>query len=411
MMEEIRNIDQAKEFIFSTAYKGSVLGLERIQDLLFRIGSPQNQLKFIHVAGTNGKGSTAAMLSSVLVEAGFRVGLFTSPYIDCFTEMIQINHIPLDDNGLIALANKIRPHLSLMVDKPTEFEIITSLAFLHFFRQDCDIVVLEVGMGGRLDSTNVIDAPEVAVITNIGMDHMEFLGNTIEKIAAEKAGIIKSGAACVCYPQKESVEDVIRQKCQEQGVQAVFLKEADIEIAKRYTISLFGHHQLLNACVAISTIYALQERGWNVPKEALQQGLAKTKWAGRFEILRKNPDFIIDGAHNSQSIDAAASTLQMLYPNKKITFIIGVLADKDYEYIIKTLLPLAKDFIAVTPDNPRALLSNVLAEYIHCQGGNAEDCKSIEKGVEQALTIAEKDGVICAIGSLYLIGEVRKNLL
>ena len=187
-MEKILNIHQARDFVFSTASKGSCLGLERIRDLLARLGNPQDKLKFVHIAGTNGKGSTAAMLSSVFAEAGFKTGLFTSPYINCFTEMIQINHSPLDDGNLIALANEMQVHLSSMEDKPTEFEIITALGFLHFFRQGCDIVVLEVGMGGRLDSTNVINPPEVAVITNIGMDHMEFLGSTVEEIAGEKAG-------------------------------------------------------------------------------------------------------------------------------------------------------------------------------------------------------------------------------
>ena len=407
MQGKIENISQAKNFVFSTTYKGSSLGLERIRDLLARLGNPQDKLKFIHISGTNGKGSTAAMLSSILVEAGYKTGLFTSPYIDCFTEMIQIDHRPISDDHLIALTNEMQAHLKTMKDKPTEFEIITALAFLNFYRQNCDIVVLEVGMGGRLDSTCVINSPEVAVITNIGMDHMEFLGDTIEEIAADEAGIIKTGTVCISYPQIESVEQVIRHKCLEQGVKVVFADKID---AEEYTIPFLGQHQLVNASVAINTINALRDQEWVIPEESLKQGLAKTKWPGRFEIMRHDPVFIIDGAHNLQSVEMTANTLISLYPGKKITFLIGLLADKDYENIIKTLMPLAKEFLTVTPDSPRALPAEVLAEHINDMGSTASSYNSIEEGVKQALAASNKDDIICAVGSLHLIGRARKAL-
>ena len=411
MAGKITNIDQARNMVFSTASKGSCLGLERIRYLLARLDNPQNKLKIVHIAGTNGKGSTAAMLSYVFVEAGFKAGLFTSPYIDCFTEMIQINHTPLEDNHLIALANEMQIHLSAMEDRPTEFEIITALAFLHFYRQGCDIVVLEAGLGGRLDSTNVISSPEIAIITNIGMDHMEFLGSNIEEIASDEVGIIKPGTICVCHPQKDSVKEVIRQKCLEQEVKAIFINETDDDILEKYTIPLLGRHQLLNAQVAINAVRALRNKGWNISEESLRQGLAKTKWPGRFEILRHNPIFILDGAHNVQSVKMTANTLNSLFPDKKTTFLIGMLADKEYRHIIDILMPLAKEFLTVMPDSTRALPPEILAEYINDNGGKGRVCKSIEEGVKEALTASSSDDIICAVGSLYLIGKVRKALL
>jgi len=402
----INDTTQAKEFIFGTAYRGSVLGLSRISQLLARLGNPQSALKFIHIAGTNGKGSCAAMISSILIADGRKTGLFTSPYIDCFTEMIQIDHEPLGDSDLISLANMMQPHLDAMDDKPTEFEILVALAFLHFYHQGCDIVVLEVGMGGRMDATNVIGPPLVAVITNIGMDHMEYLGNTIEKIAMEKAGIIKPGTvACVCHPQIKSVETVIRTKCLEHGVNVVFVDTAFIEME----LPLPGKHQQINATVVMMIMIALNNLGWNITDRSFTRGLLSTKWPGRFEILRKDPVFIIDGAHNAQSIKTTADTLAQLYPGKKVIFVVGVLADKEYEIIIKTIMPLAAQFITVPPDSPRALAAGDLAQYVNNNGGVAASAyNSIEQGVQAALAAAGADDIICAVGSLYIISKTRK---
>ena len=421
----ITNINEALDFISVTAWKGSSLGLSRITELLQLMGNPHKKLKFVHIAGTNGKGSTAAMLASVLSEAGYKTGLHTSPYIHSFGEYMQINGISISDSQVIDLANELREYLSKMQDLPTQFEIIIALAFLHFYRQQCDIVVLEVGMGGRLDATNVIDTPEVAVITSIGLDHMEELGDTYDKIASEKAGIIKYGGVAVCHPQMPSVEQVIRSKCDGQCTQVCFIDSDDIKLnsfnlegqffsykdAEEILIPLLGQHQLYNAAVAMETVYALRRKKWHISDDALKNGLKKTKWPGRFEILMKSPIFILDGAHNPQSIQTILNNLILLFPNRKFIFLFGVLEDKDYKQMTEILLPHASLFLTIAPENPRALSSENLASHIKNYNVDAIACKTIEKGVEKALETADKDDIICALGSLYLVGSIRSRLL
>jgi dihydrofolate synthase/folylpolyglutamate synthase len=400
-------------------------GLERVAELLRRLGNPQKTLKFVHIAGTNGKGSTVAMLASILTEAGYRTGLFTSPYILSVAEMIAMDSIKISEARLAELREQMQGHISEMEDAPTEFEIMTALAMLYFAVENCDIVVLEVGMGGRLDATNVIDSPEVAVITAIGLDHMEFLGETVEQIAAEKAGIIKPGAICVSYPQDESVAEVIRRKCRETGVRSVFVNEAESEAVnssldgqefnysslKNLNIQLLGEHQLLNAAVAIEATHALKSKGWRISEAALRAGLAKAKWPGRFEILRKNPVFVLDGGHNPQSVAAIVRTLKKYFPDRKITFLYGVLADKEYEAMTKILLSIAKKFVTITPNSPRALPAQELAAFIQGLGGKAMARESVERGVESALEAAGEDGIICALGSLYIIQDAQNAVL
>lgn len=421
----ITNISEALEFISVTAWKGSSLGLSRITELLELMGNPHKKLKFIHIAGTNGKGSTAAMLASILSEAGYKTGLHTSPYIHSFGEYMQINGTHISNLQVVELANELRECLCRMQDLPTQFEIVIALTFLYFYQQQCDIVVLEVGMGGRLDATNIINTPEVAVITSIGLDHTAELGGTYEKIASEKAGIIKSGGTAVCHPQIPSVEQVIRQKCDEQHTQVYFVSSADINFnsfslegqffnyknTENLSIPLLGEHQLYNAAVVLETIYASRKRNWHISDDALRNGLKKTVWPGRFEILMKSPVFILDGAHNPQSIHTASYNLNLLFPDKKIIFLFGVLEDKEYKQMIEILLPHASHFLTVTPDNPRALSSEDLASHIKSYGVSAIACKSMTEGVEAAVKMADKDDIICALGSLYMVATIRNYLL
>ena len=337
-------LTEAMNFIQSTSWMGCRPGLERITDLMHRLGDPQKHLRFVHITGTNGKGSTAAMLASVLAEAGYTVGLFTSPHLLRYNERIQINGREIADEDLCAMAEVVRPAVEQMDAAPSEFERFTAMAFLYFFRKKSDIVVLEVGLGGRLDCTNVISAPEAVVITNIGLEHTEYLGDTLQKIAAEKAGIIKPGCDVVLYGQSREAEAVIEETCAvcgcpltitgcaevtsiSQGLEGQLLhyrKRRDVHL------NLLGTYQSKNAAVVLDTVNTLRRRGWNIPETAVRAGLSAVVWPGRFEVLRRSPLVIVDGAHNPNGVTELAECLRAYLPDRPVTFVMGVLADKDY---------------------------------------------------------------------------------
>lgn len=393
---------EAAELIHQRAWVGQKPGLERIRRLLGRLGDPQKELKFVHIAGSNGKGSTAAMIASVLTAAGLKTGLYTSPHLWRFHERFRVDGVPISDGDLAEIA-------ALVLDQAedeTEFELMTAIGMLHFFRSRCDIVVLEVGLGGRLDSTNVIPAPEAAVITNIGLEHTEILGDTLEKIAAEKAGIIKPGSSCVLYHQEQEVERVVERVCRERDVSLTVAEK----LAEPCRISLLGEYQVRNAAVVLETANVLRERGWDIPETAVIQGLAEARWPGRLELVRRSPDVILDGGHNPQCMEALAKSLRQLYPEKKLIFLTGVLADKDYPAMLGEILPLAKEFYTITPDSERALSAPDLSAWLESRGGRAAPCGSIREGVDRALAAAGPEDVVCACGSLYMIGEVRHLL-
>ena len=413
--------EEALKYIHSVHWVGSKLGLERTQELLAKLGNPEKQLKFIHIAGTNGKGSTAAMLASILEKAGYRVGLYTSPFINRFNERMQVNGQQIPDDVLAALTEHISPYADAMEDSPTEFELITALAMEYFHREKCEIVVLEVGMGGELDSTNVIDTPEAAVIAAMGLDHVNELGPTMADIARAKAGIIKSGGAVVSYGGNPDADPVFEAVCREKGAS---LRQPDFSKIipgtfdldgqsfsygdwKDMRIPLVGSYQMNNAAVVLETVSVLRERGWKIPDEAVRQGMASTRWPARFEVLRRAPVFIVDGGHNPHGIKATAESLQRLFPGKKITFVTGVMADKDVESILGLIVPLASEFFTVRPDNPRAMAADELARRIEALGAKATPCKSVADGVARAIEAEGVNGVACALGSLYMSGEVR----
>ena len=413
--------EEALSYIHSICWKGSKLGLDRTRELLGKLDDPQKELKFIHIAGTNGKGSTAAMLSSILEEAGYRVGLYTSPFINRFNERMQVNHQPIPDEELAALTEYVRPHADAMADSPTEFELITALAMVWFARQNCDIVVLEVGMGGELDSTNIIDAPEAAVIAAMGMDHVKELGPTMADIARAKAGIIKEGGRVVSYGGNPEADEVIAAVCRARNaslcqpdfsaiVPGDFSLEGQTFSYKGWRglrIPLVGAYQMNNAAVVLETVEVLRQRGWSVSDEAVRQGLADTRWPARFEVLRRDPVFIVDGGHNPHGIRATAESLSRLFPGRKITFVTGVMADKDVEHILGLIVPLAEQFFTVRPDNPRAMDAGELAARIEAMGAKATACASVRDGVDRAIQAEGPHGVACALGSLYMSGEVR----
>ena len=415
-------IEEIIASISGCAWNQTSLGLDRIRELLCRMGDPQNNLRFVHVAGTNGKGSVCAMLASILQSAGYKTGLYTSPHLCHYNERFRVNGEEITDEHLRELVERTRHYVEQMSEKPTEFEILTAMAMLYFQMKGCDIVVLEVGLGGRLDATNVIPVPETAVIMNIGLEHTEYLGDTLEKIAAEKAGIIKENCSVVAYRSIPSVEAVFENVCREHNAtlhmvrfeEVVLLQEGlegqcfDWGQFQNIQIKLLGMHQIYNAIMALETIKVLKKRGWSVSDEAIHHGLAIACWPARLEVLNHAPLFILDGAHNPQCAEALVSSLATLLPEKKIVFLAGFLADKDYPLILEQVIPLVRQFFCLTPFSERALAAGDLATYLIERGVEATACESIEQGILSALSAAGEDGVVVAFGSLYLAGEVRK---
>lgn len=418
--------EEALTYIHSVIWRGKRLGLTRITELLARMGNPQKELKFVHIAGTNGKGSTAAMTASVLQAAGYRTGLFISPFIHCFNERMQIDGSPIEDQELVELVAQVRPFAEAMADKPTEFELITALAFAYFRQKRCDIVVLEVGLGGKLDSTNVIDTPEAAVITALGLDHTKELGSTIEEIAEAKAGIIKEKGQVVFYGQNPAALSVIEKTVRKHRC---FLRLPDYDSLhlvsrswegqcfsyggyKELRISLLGTYQLNNAAVVVETVQALREKGWRISDIAMREGLAAARWTGRFERLCDRPAIFVDGSHNPQGIRATAASLRAYFPRGGITFLVGVLADKDAPNMMKELTGLAKSFITVSPPSMRAMEAEELAKLLRTMTDRpVQAAASLEEGCTLAQKAAGKEGVICALGSLYMVGELTELFL
>ena len=429
-------------YINTPRWQASRLGLERIRELLERLGRPQDALKFVHVAGTNGKGSVCAFTAAVLQAAGYKTGLFTSPYIERFEERIRVNGEMISENDLRDVTLEVRGHAEAMAeetgDHPTEFELMTAVALVHFARQRCDIAVVEVGLGGRLDSTNAIDAPEVCVITRIGLDHTALLGNTIAEIAGEKAGIIKPGAAVVSWPQDAEAMEVVAQRaaacdCELRVPDFSQLEEGAVqwsgEEAKRafackgaaLATQLVSSYQPQNAAVTLEVVEALRAKGWNIPDQAVREGIAQTRWPGRFEIVEGGsaPDafaLVVDGGHNPQGAQALVESLNEVFPGRKAVFVIGVLEDKNYPEMLEAVLPHGSAFVCVTPDNPRALPAHKLARAIRWTGQDLLGCSAcvspyVAKGFEGALTkarqLAGEDGLICAFGSLYSVAAVK----
>ncbi len=434
---------QALDFIHSTCWKGSRPGLERTIDLTARLGNPQNSLKFIHIAGTNGKGSTSAMLAAILQKAGYRVGLYTSPFIIRFNERMRINGVDIPDEELAEIAEFVKPHAEAMADTPTEFELITAIALVYFARHNCDYVVFEVGMGGRLDSTNIIPPETVAasVITGIAMDHTAFLGDTPEKIAAEKAGIIKAGVPVVfggnhapvgtlpssdALATAESCARVIRKKAAEVGapyaetdharlsnIRAdLFGADFDFGERKNLHISLAGLYQPYNTATVLTVIDLLRERGLTIPEAAIREGLASVKWPARFEVLSKDPLIIADGGHNPEGIDAAIASIQTYFKDEKILLLTGVMADKDYDRMVARMGEVASRAFCVRPANDRALDPAKYAESFRAIGIPAEGYATVAEGVRAAAETAKREGrALLCLGSLYMYGEVRAAVL
>ncbi len=415
------SIENTLEYIHKTTWLGSKPGLSRTYELLEKLGNPHKKLKFVHVAGTNGKGSTCAFIASVLRDAGYKTGLYTSPYINFFNERIRIDGRCISDEELEKFTDIVRPHADSMSDPATEFEMITALAMKYFADMECDIVVLEVGMGGELDSTNVIDTPECAVITSIGLDHTAQLGNTLSQVASAKAGIIKGGTV-VSYESDGDAYEVIKEACEQKNAKLItadFGKitnlSSDINGStfdfgefKDLQIHLAGAYQPYNASLALTALLALRDKGYAISNENIRKGLYETQWSGRFEILGKNPVFILDGAHNPHGMKAAANSFSSLFGKKKIIFITGAMADKDVNGMFSLIVPMSDIFYTLTPDNPRSMKAEELARRLEDMGAKAVSCENFEEAVSLALDRAGNDGIIAALGSLYFSADIRK---
>lgn len=417
--------DEALEYIHGISWTFCKPGLERINALCKALGNPEKHLKFIHVAGTNGKGSFCSMTESVLRKAGYKVGLYTSPFIYRFNERMRVNGEDIPDGTLAEITEYVKPFADAMEDKPTEFELITAIAFEYFKREGCDVVVLECGMGGRLDSTNVIRNPYLSVITGISLDHTAFLGDTVEKIALEKAGIIKDRAPVLFGGEDEGAKRVISEVASSRGSDIFFadysalkIKKSDLEgsifdykTLQNINISLLGLYQPRNAALVLEGIEILKNQGLNIPDDAVRAGLSEAKWRARFEIIGREPLVIFDGAHNPEGICAAVQSIKQYFGDRKLVLVSGVLKDKDYHAIANSMAEVISDAFTITPDNPRALSAKEFAEVLSSKGVHAESTENIAEALSRGKERAKKlNTALCCLGSLYTYVEVVNEI-
>jgi dihydrofolate synthase/folylpolyglutamate synthase len=418
--------EDALLYIQGTLRFGLKPGLERIEKLLSLMGNPQDFLSIVHVAGTNGKGSTSNAIAAALKQSGCKTGLYISPFVSDFCERIQIDGNQITHDDLAAEVEQIKPLVEQATcegEHPTEFEIITALAFNYFKKQGCGAVVLEVGLGGRFDATNIIKKPLVSVITSISYDHTDILGDTLEKIAFEKCGIIKNDGVTVTSPgQSAPALEVIMSTCAERSNRLIIPNLAAVKILNEgldgtdieygdlsLHIPLVGRHQIANFTTAIEAVKALSALGINVSDTDISAGMAKVKFPARLEVLHSSPLVLLDGAHNPSGALALADSISR-YSHEKPVIIMGMLADKDYETAVGTLAPLAKAVVAIRPDSPRALTPQKLAEVAARYCGNTSFYENYEEAFKGAMDLSAGAPVIVC-GSLYLAGSMRKIIL
>ena len=416
---------EAMQYIEECGKYGIVPGLSGIRELLERLNNPQSTLKVIHIAGTNGKGSVLAFISQMLHENGYRVGRYISPAITEYRERFQISQRPISKRKVAELMEEVAGKADRMEEEgfshPTAFEIETAMAFLLFQKEKCDFVVLETGMGGELDATNVIEEPLVCVLTSISMDHMQFLGATLEEIALQKAGIIKRKAGVVSAEQLPAVEDILKQECRKkEALEPVFVRQDKIQQIKyglksqrfhygehrNLKITMAGIWQIENACVAWEVMECMKKRGIRLEEEKLRRGLELALWPGRFQILSKSPYFIIDGAHNYQSASKLKKSLEFYFTNKRIIYIIGMFKDKEYEEVLSKTCGLAEHIITITIEgNQRSLTAWELAQAAGKYHPRVTTADSLEEAIELSYLLADKASVIIAFGSLSYLGK------
>ncbi|MBU5315050.1 bifunctional folylpolyglutamate synthase/dihydrofolate synthase [Clostridium bornimense] len=422
------NYRETMDYIHNTAKFGMNFGLKRTKRLLEYLGSPHEKLKCIHIAGTNGKGSTSAMVAEILKESGYKVGLYTSPFLEEFEERIQINSVNIPKEKLCSVIEKV----SKAVDKvskeglgdPTEFEIITAAMFLYYYEENIDIAVVEVGLGGRLDSTNILD-PILTVITSISYDHVGILGTTLKEIATEKAGIIKEGVPLVLYPVEEEAREAIVSVAKMKNCEINSVASNDAEFIKiieeekmyqvvrynneEYKLALLGTHQVINFSVVMKIVESLRKLGYTISNENVKNALKNVVWKGRMEVVANKPYILLDGAHNLGGIEKLKESLNKYFNYSKLILIIGILGDKDVEHMLEKIIPSAEEIITVTPNSPRAMSATELKSKIErITSKKVSSFDRYEEAFGYAKDISNEDDMILICGSLYMIGDMRK---
>ena len=410
---------------------GYDLSLVRIEALMKKLGNPQEKMKIIHVAGTNGKGSICSMTSSVLIESGFKVGVYTSPHLRKYNERITINGEEISDdefaNYITLIKNECDKILIEGISQPTVFEVVTAAAFKYFYDKNVDILVLEVGMGGRCDATNIIKKPLVSIIASISMDHMDYLGNTLSEIAHEKGGIIKENCPTVLITENKDVYNVIKNICDEKQSKLYFAEKSgavpviqdlrktvfsvknSVISYNNIEIDLIGEYQIMNATEVLMAFKAINDCGTlSIPEEAIRNGLKKAKWSGRMEIVEENPTIILDGAHNIDGIDMLSKSIKKYFNGKNITMLIGILGDKEYEKMLELIMPYISKVVFTEPKSDRRWHLDELNSLVSKYNIEAFVEKDIEKAFNLAKRITSKEDVVICSGSLYLIGELYK---
>ena len=419
--------EESLAYINSLLVFGSKPGLERIGAFLEKLNNPQDELKFVHIAGTNGKGSTTTMCANALSDAGYKVGLFISPYVNDFRERIQINGVMIEKERLAQIVSRLKPICDDFIKSGnviTEFEFITAVAFIYYKEENCDFVCLEVGLGGRFDATNVIKTALVSVITSIGLDHTAILGDSVEKIAYEKCGIIKKGVPVVCYPDQPSgvLGTVIETAAQKQSALYIPAPPSHHEIefddnektvfrfsSLEFNLSMHGHHQLLNAITAVETLLVLREEGVEIDNKAIESGVSRASLPARIEKISEKPLVIVDGAHNPAGIECLCEYVERIN-SRPIVVVMGMLKDKDVDTSLTQIAPLCQHFIAVDVDNPRKMSSGELCEMAK-EFCDSESAVSFEEAAKRAVSLAGEDGAIISCGSLYMARDMRNALL
>lgn len=422
------NMEKVISYLGINRGNGQKKSLNRLHELLERLGNPHEHLTYIHITGTNGKGSTAAMFHSVLREADLKVGLFTSPHLEFINERIRVNDEYIKDSELIRIINQIEPFVLAIEaefgEKFYAFELLTTVAFLYFYEKTVDFVILEVGIGGRLDSTNVINNAALSVITSIGIDHIGTLGNSKEAIMNEKVQILKEKGQMVIGPVASELQEVALKWANKVDGEIVFVEKNDLHLKtasrdfqlfdyqsyKDIKLSFLGNHQLENACLVIEGANILAAKGYPLTKEIVYKGLEKAFWPGRFEKVSDEPLFYMDGAHNEASVERLVETLKELFPDNKFHFIVGMMKDKNVEEMLKQVYPLAKSFILVSPDPVRGFNTKEIAGIIQSNGIKTEVLQDMNDVLSYIKTEISKDEIVIQFGSLYLVGALKESL-
>lgn len=420
------NMEEVIALVNTNRGDGRKESLQRMHRLMDKLGNPQDACRYIHIAGTNGKGTTCAFVASILQEAGLKTGLFISPHLEVINERMRINGTYISDEEFIEATQLVAPYVEEVEEELQEtlysFEILTAVAFVYFSKQACDIVVLETGIGGRLDSTNVIQTPEVAVLTSVGLDHLSMLGNSIEEIATEKAEIIKENGTLISYHAPESIHEIIQKKTDSVQAQMKEIEESTIKWmhssieGEQFSYQRFsslhtrmiGEHQVKNAVLAIEAATTLQEKGWKISDQHIKTGIEKAFWPGRMEKLQDQPLVLIDGAHNEHGVTVLRKNLDRLFPEKKLHLVMGMMKDKAYMEMIEKVADKAASFTFISPDPWRGFDAEDVAEKVKAKGYNAQAIKDVAD-IRSFIQTCSKEESVIVFGSLYLIGDMRKK--